>query len=103
MSTKLLSQPKYPNTIDINTRTLGYTYQDLLNKNDVLSQVFTLNIGVTPTSLTTAPPLFEKIYEQLILAVHRTNLLVTVPNPYLVLAIYLVSTIYKDKALTNAL
>ena len=24
MSTKLLSQPKHPNTIDINTKTLGY-------------------------------------------------------------------------------
>ena len=36
-------------------------------------------------------------------AVYRTNLLVTVPNLYLVLALYLVSTIYKDKALTDAL
>ena len=37
------------------------------------------------------------------MTVYYTNLLVTAPNPYLVLAIYLVSTIYKDKALTNAL
>ena len=78
-------------------------YQGPLNKNDVLSQVSTLNIGVTPTSLTTALPLSKKIYKQLMLVVYRTDLLVTVPNPYLVLAIYLVRTIYKDEALTNAL
>ena len=37
------------------------------------------------------------------MTVYYTNLLVTAPNSYLVLAIYLVSTIYKDKALTNTL
>ena len=59
---------------------------------------------VTSTSLTTAPPPFKKIYERLILTtVYYTDLLVTVPNPYLVLAIRLVSTIYEDEALTNAL
>ena len=78
-------------------------YQGPLNENDVLSQVSALNIGVTPTSLTTAPPLSRKIYKQLTLVVYRTNLLVTVPNPYLVPAVYLVSTIYKDEAPTNAL
>ena len=78
-------------------------YQGPLNKNDVLSQVSTLNIGVTPTSLTTAPPLSKKTYKQLTLVVHRTNLLVTAPNPYLVLAIRLVSTVYKNEALTNTL
>ena len=78
-------------------------YQGPLNKNNVLSQVSALNIGVTPTSLTTAPPLFKKIYKQLMLVVHYTNLLITTPNPYLVLAVYLVSTVYEDKALTDAL
>jgi hypothetical protein len=37
------------------------------------------------------------------MAVHRPNPLAIVPNLYLALALYLVSTIYKDKALTNAL
>ena len=78
-------------------------YQGPLNKNNALSQVSALNIGVTPTSLTTTPPYFKKIYKQLTLVVYRTNLLVTAPNSYLVLAVYLVSTIYKDEALTNAL
>ena len=58
---------------------------------------------VTPTSLTTAPPLFKKIYKQLMLAVHYPNPLTIIPNFYLTLALYLVSTIYKDEALTNAL
>ena len=78
-------------------------YQGPLNKNNVLSQVSALNIGVTPTSLTTAPPSFKKIYKQLILAVHHSNPLAIVPNLYLALALYLVSTIYKDKALINTL
>ena len=78
-------------------------YQGPLNKNDILSQVSALNIGVTPTSLTTAPPYFKKIYKQLTLVVYHTNLLVTAPNPYLVPATRLVSTVYKDEALTNAL
>ena len=60
---------------------------------------------VTSTSLTTTPPLYLNIiYKRLILiTVYRTNLLVTVPNSYLVLAIRLVSTVYEDKVLTNAL
>jgi hypothetical protein len=60
---------------------------------------------VAPTSPTTALPLcLNIIYKQLILtAVYRINLPVTVPNLYLVLALYLVSTIYKDKAPTNIL
>ena len=37
------------------------------------------------------------------LAVHRPNPLAIVPNLYLALALCLISTIYKDKALTNAL
>ena len=78
-------------------------YQGPLNKNDVLSQVSTLNIGVTPTSLTTAPSLFKKIYKQLTLVVYRPNSLAIIPNLYLALALYLVSTIYKDEAQTNTL
>ena len=78
-------------------------YQGPLNENNILSQVSALNIEVTPTSLTTAPPLFKKIYKQLTLAVYRPNPLTIVPNLYLTLALYLVSTIYKDEALTDAL
>jgi hypothetical protein len=37
------------------------------------------------------------------LVVYRPNPLAIIPNLYLDLALYLVSTIYKDKALTNAL
>ena len=58
---------------------------------------------MTPTSPTTAPPLSRKIYEQLTLAVYRTDLSVTAPDPYLVLAVRLVSTVYEDEALTDAL
>jgi hypothetical protein len=62
-------------------------------------------VEVAPTSLTTALPLYLNIiYKRLILtAVHRIDLPVTVPDLYLVLALRLVSTIYKDKALTNIL
>ena len=78
-------------------------YQGPLNENDILSQVSTLNIEVTPTSLTTTPSLFKKIYKQLTLVVYRPNPLTIVPNFYLTPALYLVSTIYKDKAPTNVL
>ena len=78
-------------------------YQGPLNKNNALRQVSTLNIEVTPTSLTTTPPLFKKIYKQLMLAVYCPNSLAIIPNLYLALALYLISTIYKDKAPTNAL
>jgi hypothetical protein len=37
------------------------------------------------------------------MAVYYTDLLVTAPNLYLVLALYLVSTTYKDEAITNVL
>jgi hypothetical protein len=37
------------------------------------------------------------------LIVYRPNPLAIIPNFYLALALYLVSTIYKDKALTNTL
>ena len=59
---------------------------------------------VAPTSLTTALPPSKKIYKQLTLAaIYRTNLLSTNPNLYLALTLYLVSTIYKDKVITNVL
>ena len=59
----------------------------------------------TPTSLTTTLFLYLNIiYKRLTpAAVHRINLLVTVPNFYLVLALYLISTINKNKATTNIL
>ena len=60
---------------------------------------------VTLTSLITTLPLYPNIiYKRLILiAVYYTNLPVTILNLYLVLALYLISTTYKNKALTNAL
>ena len=58
---------------------------------------------MTPTSPTTVPPRFEKIYEQPTLAVHHTDLPVTVPDPHLVPAVRLVSTVHEDEAPTDAL
>jgi len=59
---------------------------------------------VTLISLATTPSLSKRIYKRLILAaVHYTNPLVTVPNLYLVLAPYLISTTYRDKVITNIL
>ena len=44
------------------------------------------------------------IYKQLILiAVYYTDFPVTVPDFYSIPAVYLVSTVYKDKALINIL
>jgi len=44
------------------------------------------------------------IYKRLIPAtIYRINSLVTIPNLYLVLAPYLVSTTYKNKVITNIL
>ena len=66
---------------------------------------FTLSVKVTFTFLTTTPSLYLNIiYERLILiAVYRINLPVTVFNLYLILAPRLISTIYKDKAITDIL
>ena len=60
---------------------------------------------VTSTFLTTAPsPCLNMIYERLILiAIYCINFLVTIPDLHLILVLYLVSTIYKDKAITNIL
>ena len=66
---------------------------------------FALSVKVTFTFLTITPsPYLNIIYERLILtAVYYINLLVTVFNFYLIPVPYLVSTTYKDKAITNIL
>ena len=53
----------------------------------------------------TAPSLYPNIiYKRLILVtVYRINPLITISNLYLVLALYLVSTTYKDEVRTNVL
>ena len=60
---------------------------------------------VALTSLTITPSLCPNAnYERLILAaVYHINPLVTVPNLYLVPALYPVSTTYEDEATTNIL
>ena len=60
---------------------------------------------VTSTFLTTAPSLYPNmIYKWLTLtAVYYINFPVTVPNFYLIPVLYLVSTTYKDKTITNIL
>ena len=75
--------------------------KDPLNENNILNIAFALSIKVILTSLTTALSLYLNIiYKWLILiAVYYINLLVTTPNFYLVLALYLANTIYKDEAL----
>ena len=66
---------------------------------------FTLSIEVTFTFLIITPsPCLSMIYERLILiAIYYINLLVTVPNFYLILISYPVSITYKDEAITNIL
>ena len=60
---------------------------------------------IAPISLTTAPSLYLNIiYKQLILiAIYYINLLVTIPDFYLIPVLYPVSTTYKDKAITDIL
>jgi len=59
---------------------------------------------VTYTSLTITSLYSKRIYKQLtLIAVYRTNLLATNYDFYLALALYLVNTTYKDKAITNVL
>ena len=79
--------------------------KDPLNKNNVLNIAFTLNVEVTFIFLTTALSLYlNMIYKRLMLtAVYYINFLVTVPNFYLILALCLISTIYKNKVITNIL
>jgi len=58
----------------------------------------------TLISLATTLSPSKRIYKWLILVtVYYTNPLLTVPNLYLALALYLVSTTYKDKVITNIL
>ena len=56
---------------------------------------------VTPTSPTTAPPLFEKTYEQPTLAAHRPDPLATVPDLHLAPARQSASTVREDEAPTD--
>ena len=85
--------------------TLNIPQKNLLNKNNALNIAFALSVKVIPTFLTTASPLcLNIIYKRLTLtAIYYINLLVTVPNFYLILVLYPVSTIYKNKATTDIL
>ena len=60
---------------------------------------------VAPTFLTTALSLYLNIIYKwpTLTAVYYINLLVTIPNLYLIPVLYLVSTTYKDEATTNIL
>jgi len=60
---------------------------------------------MAPTSSITTPFLCPNvIYKQLTpAAIHRINPPVTIPNLYLVPALYLISTIYKNKVTTDVL
>ena len=60
---------------------------------------------ITFTFLTTALSLYLNIiYKWLTLtAIYYINFLVTISNFYLISVLYLVSTTYKDKAITNIL
>ena len=66
---------------------------------------FTLSVKAIFIFLTTTLSLYlNMIYKQLILtAVYYINLPVTIPNLYLILVLYLISTTYKDKAIINIL
>ena len=66
---------------------------------------FALNMEVIFTSLTTTPsPCLNMIYERLTLtAVYYIDFLVTVSDFYLIPALCLVSTTYKDEAITDIL
>ena len=66
---------------------------------------FTLSVKVIFIFLTTAPSLcLNIIYKRLtLIAIYYIDFLVTVFNFYLILALCLVSTTYKDEAITNIL
>ena len=85
--------------------TLNIPQKDLLNINNVLNIAFALSVEVTFIFLTTAPSLYLNIiYEQLILtAVYYIDLLVTVPDLYLISVPYLINTICESKTTTNIL
>ena len=66
---------------------------------------FALSIEVTFIFLTTAPSLcLNIIYKWLTLtAIYYINLSVIIPDFYLILVLYLISTIYKDEVIINIL
>jgi len=76
-----------------------------LNKNNALSWAFALNIETKLTSQDTALSLCPNIiYKRLTpVAVHRINPLITVSNPNPFSTLFLINTIYKNKAITNVL
>ena len=67
--------------------------KDPLNKNNALNIVFILSIEVTSTFLTTALFLCPNIiYKRLTLtAIYYINLLVIIPNLYLISVLYLIN------------
>ena len=77
----------------------------MLNKNNALNIAFTLSIEVAFIFLTIAPsPYLNIIYEWLTLtAIYYIDFPVTIPNLYLIPVPHLVSTTYKDKAITDIL
>jgi hypothetical protein len=85
--------------------TLSIPQKDLLNENNASNIASVLSVEVTPTFLTTAPPLcLNIIYERLILiAIYHINFLVTVSDFYLILVPLPVSTTYEDEATINIL
>ena len=85
--------------------TLNMPQKDLLNKNDISNIAFILSVEVIPIFLTIALSLYLNIiYKRLILiAIYCINFLVTVPDLYLIPALYLVSTTYEDEAIINIL
>ena len=66
---------------------------------------FALSIKVISIFLTTAPSLYlNMMYKRLtLIAIYCIDLPVTIFNFYLILVLYLISTTYKDKAITNIL
>ena len=76
-----------------------------MNENNALNMAFALSIKATFTSLITALSLCPNmIYKWLMLtAIYCIDLLVTVPDFYLIPVPYPVSTTYKDKVITDIL
>ena len=85
--------------------TLSTPQKDLLNKNNVLNIAFTLSVKVIFTFITTALSLCLNIIYKwpILIAVYCIDFLVTVFDFYLIPVLYLISTTYKDKAITNIL
>ena len=85
--------------------TLNTPQKDPLNKNDALNIAFTLSVKVTFIFLAITPSLYLNIiYKRLILiTIYCINFLVTIFNFHLILVPHLISTTYKDKAITDIL